>query len=404
MESGILSDLKVVEYAHFISGPYCGKLMADLGAQVIKVEEPGFGDEARKAGPFPNDIPHPERSGLFLYLNTNKVGVTLGLRTSEGLKVFKELVKDADILVENNPAKVMTELGLDYESLHKVNPRLVVTSITPFGQTGPYRDYKATDLVSYQMGGLGYHTPGFVKWPDEEPPLKAAGHQADFLAGLTAAVASMHAIFARQATCQGQHVDVSEHEAVASIVFGNIARYFYGKQIPNRLARAPDMAAVVLPCKNGYFCIVAMEERQWQTWMEIMGNPDWATNELFKDRTSRATHWDTLEPLLREWTMQHTKEEICQLAQARRVPITPVNGVEEIVKSQQLVARDFFVEIEHTEAGKVAYPSLPYKFSETPVAIKRRAPLLGEHNEQVFCQLLGYMREDLAKMRRAAVI
>src|SRR3989304_3206254 len=148
MDDRALSGLKVVEYARFISGPFCAKLLADLGAEVIKVEEPGTGDEARRRGPFLNDVPHPERSGLFLYLNTNKLGITLDVGNPKGAGIFRQLVAEADILVENNPPARMKELGLDYEALREINPRLIVTSITPFGQTGPYRDYKSTNLIS----------------------------------------------------------------------------------------------------------------------------------------------------------------------------------------------------------------------------------------------------------------
>ncbi|MDD5038837.1 MAG: CoA transferase, partial [Dehalococcoidales bacterium] len=152
MADGVLSDLKVVEYGHFISASWSTKSLADFGAEVIKVEEPGNGDRARSIGPFPNDIPHREKSGMFLCLNTNKLGVTLNMKTRTGVKIFKELVKEADILVENNPPGIMEKLGIGYDSLKEVNPKLIMTSVTPFGQTGPYRDYKSCDLISLQMG------------------------------------------------------------------------------------------------------------------------------------------------------------------------------------------------------------------------------------------------------------
>ncbi len=163
MDREALSGLKMLEYGEFISGPYCGKLLADLGAEVIKVEQPGLGDKARRWGPFPQDLPHPEKSGLFLCLNTNKSGVTLNLSSNAGVKIFKELVKQVDVLVENNLPKEMERLGLDYESLHQINPRLVVTSITPFGQTGPYRDYKGCDLIGFKRksrSSAHAHEPG----------------------------------------------------------------------------------------------------------------------------------------------------------------------------------------------------------------------------------------------------
>ena len=180
MAGSALSELRVVELGDFIIAPYCTKLMADLGADVIKIEAPGLGDSARRYGPFPEDEPHLEKSLLFAYMNTNKKGITLDVRSPQGKKVFKELLRETDVLVESNPPKLMEELGLDYKSLASVNSALIVTSITRFGQTGPYRDYKATDLVSFHIGGIGYPTPGDVDDPDTNPPLKAPGHQADW--------------------------------------------------------------------------------------------------------------------------------------------------------------------------------------------------------------------------------
>ncbi len=399
-----LSDLKVVEYADFISGPYCAKLMADLGAEVIKVEEPGVGDKARRSGPFLDDIPHPERSGLFLYLNTNKLGVTLNLRTPAGVKIFKELIKEADILVENNPPSVMKELGLTYHTLKEINPRLIMTSITPFGQSGPYRDYKASDLVSIHMGGIGYVTPWMVNDPEKEPPLKGGGRQADFLAGVSAALVTMAAVYARQWSGLGQHIDLSEHEAVACILGRDIAAYSLEKVLWDR-TKAPVAGAVsLLPCKDGYIQLHPREDRQWLQFVEIMGNPEWAKDERFKTAESRSNNWNSLVPLIWEWTKERTKEEIYHACQAKRIACGPVNSMDEVFRSPQLEAREFFVEINHPETGKLRFPRGPYKFSETPWRLARPAPLLGEHNEEVFSKRLGHSSEELVRMREAGII
>ncbi len=232
MNSEALSGLKLLEYSEFVSGPYCGKLLADLGAEVIKIEKPGLGDKARSWGPFPQDIPHPEKSGLFLDLNTNKSGVTLNVESAMGVKIFKELVKRVDIVIENNPPQEMERLGLDYESLHQINPLLVMTSITPFGQTGPYRDHKACDLISFHISGEAYVNPADgVDDIEQQPPLKGPMHRGDSMAGLTAAVCTMSAVFARQVTGQGQHVDLSEQEALSSIMRANLANFINDYQI-----------------------------------------------------------------------------------------------------------------------------------------------------------------------------
>ncbi|MBM2827017.1 MAG: CoA transferase, partial [Dehalococcoidia bacterium] len=216
MADTALSHLKIVELGEFIAAPFCTKLMADLGAEVIKIESPGGGDSARSYGPFPGDIPHPEKSLLFAYLNTSKRGITLDVSHPSGRKVLLELLKEADVFVESNPPKVMGDLKLTYGVLSEVNPNLIVTSVSPFGQSGPYRDYKSTELVNFQMGGVGYATPGEVEDPDNHPPLKAPGHQGYVMAAYTAASATMCALFGRDLNGGGQHVDISQQEPLLS--------------------------------------------------------------------------------------------------------------------------------------------------------------------------------------------
>src|SRR5262245_4100779 len=210
MPEGALSDLKIIELSEMVAGPFCTKVMADLGAEVIKIETPQNGDPARQRGPFPYDQSHPERSALFLYLNTNKRGITLDVRKPEGARVFRDLLKDADILVETWKPGALAALNLGYEKLKGLNSRLIVASLTPFGQTGPYKDYKAYDLNCYQFSVLGYETPfNQVTDPATQPPLKAAGEQADFLAGWTTATAVMCAVLWRHLAGGGRHLDVA---------------------------------------------------------------------------------------------------------------------------------------------------------------------------------------------------
>ena len=409
MPQGALSDLKVVEYAHSISGPYCAKLLADLGAEVIKVEEPGVGDKARRSGPFPQDTPHPERSGLFLYLNANKLGITLNLDTATGSGIFKELIEQADILVENNPFDFMAGLGLGYDSLSKINPRLVMTSITPFGETGPYRHYKASELISFHSGGLGYDTPGVVDDPEQEPPLKAGGHQAQFLAGVTAALITLCAVFARRLSGWGQHIDLSEQEAVASLMRSSVAYVSYGNPLAmtRRKTEQPPIRKPflgIIPCMGGYVCTVAIEDDHWRSLMKLMGDPDWGRDEMCRDRLSRAEHAHVLEPRILEWTAKYEKDELSNLLQGAHIPCFPINDIGEVMHSDQLAARGFFVEVEHPEAGRAKFPGAPFKLCQTPWQLKRPAPLLGEHNVEVLCHRLGFARKDLVKMREGGII
>ena len=403
MVEGALSDLKVVEYADSISGPFCAKLMADLGAEVIKVEPP-IGDKARRSGPFPGDVPHPERSGLFLYLNTNKMGITLNLKSSGGAKIFKELIEQADVFIENNPPSAMEEMGLGYKTLAQINPRLVMTSITPFGQSGPYRNYKATNLVSMHMGSIGYYTPGAVDDLETEPPLKGGGHQAHFIAGLMGALLSLSGIFMRAATGLGQHIDLSEHEAVAFNLLRDMAGYTYDKVVPSRLKSQARAFGNFLPCKDGYVQLYTTDDRQWSGFIEAMGNPEWAKDERYRDPPSRAANWDSLEPLIVEWTKQRGKEEIYQTVQPKHAACAPVNTIDEVFRSRQLASRAFCVEIDHPDTGKLEYPGAPCKFSQTPLQVVRPAPRLGQHNYEIIGQRLDYTRQELVRMREFGVI
>jgi len=398
-----LSDLKIVEYANLVSGPYCTKLMADFGAEVTKIEEPGVGDEARSREPFLDGIPHSERSGLFLYLNTNKLGVTLNLKAPTGKSVFKQLIREADILVENNPPSVMKDLGLDYETLRETNQGLIMTSITPFGQNGPYRDYKACDLISVHMGGLGYATPSRVKDPDLQPPLKLGGRQADFMAAAMAAVVTMSAVIGRSRNGLGCHLDLSVCEAVASNMARDIALYSYDKLIFGRKTGIYYVYGA-LACKDGYVQFHCPEQHHWKSLLDAMGNPEWGNDELFKTHESRVNNWSLLEPLLLEWSMEFTKEEIYRILQGKGVACCPINNAEEVSNSEHLATREFFMAIDHPETGILRYSSIPTKFSQTPMRVERPAPLLGEHNDQVYCGRLGYAREELVKMREAGVI
>jgi CoA:oxalate CoA-transferase len=401
-----LSGLKVLEYSDFISGPYCGKLLADLGAEVIKVEKPGVGDRARSWGPFHQSIPDQEKSGLFLYLNTNKLSVTLNVRSVAGSKIFRELVKWADIIVENNLPQEMKKLNLDYENLHQINPRLVVTSITPFGQTGPYRDYKGSDLITFNMGGDAYLNPsGGVEDAEQQPPLKVPAHTGDFLAGLGAGISSMSAVIAQHMTGLGQHVDLSQQEAMVHMVCHQIGDYTSeGTTYKRKKAEQSTGAAEVQTSKNGYIFMLMFGEAAWTSLVEMMGNPDWTKSEQYKDISLRRTKMGEINQRVAEWVSQHTNEEIMQLAQNKRIPVTPLNTIKETIESEQLKVREFFVEIDHKEAGKITYPGAPYKLSGTPWRIKSPAPLLGEHNKEIYCQMLGYNDQDLVKMRQAGII
>ena len=406
MAGKALEGVKVLEFASFVAGPYCSKLLADLGAQVIKIEEPGAGDETRRRGPFLDDIPHHEKSGLFLYLNTNKLGITLDPKTKTGKKIFHELVRWADILIEDNPPRVMEELGLTYETLKAINPKLVMTSITPYGQTGPYRDYKAYYLNTFHAGGeatiLSARAP-------ERKPIKAGGYLGEYDTGLSAAMATMGALYFQGAAGIGQHVDISKQEA--AIASERVENAIYPNRhkeetisIASATAQTVRMVGGLTPCKDGYVIMAAAQDQQWKGLMKMMGNPDWSKEERFKDEQGRAENAGELNAHLLEWAKDRTCEEIYHAGQASNCPMGIVYSTKNLFESPHLNAREFFVEIDHPEAGRIKYPGSAYRLSETPTSWERPAPLLGEHNDEVYTGLLSYSKDDLVRMKQAGVI
>lgn len=398
-----LSDVRVLEFGNLVTAPYCTKLLAELGAEVIKIEAPGLGDESRRREPFAGDRPGVERSGLFAYLNTSKLGITLDPRTAAGKKIFQELVKQVDVLVENHAPSLMEELGLTYKDLEAIHPALIMTSITPYGQTGPYRDYKAQELTMYQ--GTGYGMTSTVPYGgDKRPPVTAAGRQSQFSAAQVGAVATLLALIARDQNGVGQHADISVQEVMAGHYEAYIEYWtFMGTETgADMIPKVGPVSA--LPCKDGWVFLMCIEDRQFHHLVEVMGNPEWTRDERFKDRFIRAANINALRPLLTAWTMEHTKEEIFRLAQEAHVPLAPAYNVEEVVHSPQIQANDFFVEIDHPVIGRTRYPGAPYRLSETPWRIQRQAPLLGEHNEAIYCGRLGFDQRDLIRLAQAGAI
>ena len=406
MGTALLSGLKVLELGEFVSAPYCAKLLADLGAEVIKVEAPEGGDPARQRGPFPQGIPHHERSGLFLYMNTNKRGITLDVGTPTGRDIFIDLVQWADVVVENLGPRKLATLKLGFAELRAAKPTIILTSISPFGQSGPYRDYKASDLISFHMSGYASVVGGPVEDVNVEPPLKAAEHQADYVAAVNAAGATLAAVLARENTGCGQHVDVSKQESMVPFVFQRIAQITYQHKTPSRdLASNPaDGVVAVLPTSDGHVAISPREDHLWARWMEVMGNPEWAGDERFQSRALRTANWQILEPLLIEWTSTRRKDDIFRAAQAARVPSFPVNTMEGIFDSPQLRHRGFFQDIDHPAAGTLSYPTLPYKFSTAEWTLRRPAPMHGEHNQEILGELLERSPAEVTRLRQSGVI
>lgn len=390
MGGAALKGIKVVEFATMISGPYCGKLMADLGADVVKVEPPA-GDPARASGPFPDGGPHPERSATFLYNNTSKRGVTLDLDTDEGLQSLKQLLCWADVLVDNHPPAVLEGLGLGWDALHTLNPGLVYTSITPYGRTGPRANVKGGELTLIHAAGLGNLMP--IRSPNfDRAPVKMGGSPIAYHGAVAAALATVAAVLGRKKSGSGRLVDVSLHEVMVAMMAPAIAGPRYHK---TRWSRVPDRPPAMgrMQTKDGYVVVSAFDDHHFESFRDLIGNPEWCAGDEWKSMAYRANHMMDIGKLIDEWMLQQEKDEIHHRASKKGIAIGPISSAEDVMNNPQYKARGYFVEVDHPEAGKHTYAGWPYRMSASPPRVSRPAPLLGQHNDEVLGALPS-ARED----------
>jgi crotonobetainyl-CoA:carnitine CoA-transferase CaiB-like acyl-CoA transferase len=404
MSDMALSDVRILDLTRHVAGPFCTKMLADYGADVIKVERPNGGDVTRRMGPFPDDVPHPEKSGLFLHLNTNKRGVTLNLKSATGKRMLMELVKQVDVVVENFAPRVLPSLGLAYEDLEQINPQLILVSISNFGQTGPYRDYKASEIVLHGMGG-NLRSLGL---PEREP-VKYGSHVALRQAGLIGAAATMAALFTREARGEGEHVDVAIVETQAGSQDRRapqlITAQFVNQVFPRR-APGATMASGTFPCKDGYVNVTGGGSR-FPRALEMIGKPELIEDPRFATPDARLNpenSEDFNREVLMPWLMQHTMQEVWSIAQKARVLSGPIYTSEALMADNHFRDRGMWVDIDHPVAGRYTYPGRPIIMGESPWQLRRAAPQLGEHNEEVFGEALGYESQDLARLRGVGVI
>ena len=396
---GALEGIKVLDLTHHIAGPYCTKLLADFGAEVTKVERPE-GDPARRMPPFFHDETDIEKSLLFLYLNTNKRGITINLKTRQGREMVKDLVKDADIVVENFSPRVMPSLGLDYESLRELNPAVVMVSISNFGQTGPYRDYRATDIVEYALGGLMYIFGTF-----DGVPLKHAFHQAQFRAGTDSASAALMAMYHQRPTGQGQHVDVSIQECVASGLRDVIDNYTYTggvrRRQPNHSGDLTRMRAV----SDGYILpnpgITARVN--WGVVADFLDAPE-LNDDKFSTASAQLQNAEELGEIMDRHFLNKKKYEMFFAAHDLRFIYGIVQSPGEVMADEQFQARGYFVDVEHPATGTLKYPGAPFGMDGTPWKVRRPAPTLGEHNRELLGERFGYSDIELSQLRATEVI
>lgn len=402
-----LSNIKVLDFTQTIAGPYCTKLLADYGADVIKVERPGIGDGARRLGPFPKDEPHPEKSGTFLHLNTNKRSITLDLKTLKGQKIARNLASRVDVVVESFRPGTMDEFGLDYDALLELNPALTYTSISNFGQTGPYRDWRGSEIIFYGMGGELYST-GVA----EKEPLKLGGTVGLYQSGVMAAFATLGAVFESMDDGVGQHVDISLMEVQAGSIdrrMSMLLAYQYNGEVTGRmpLGQATGSGGYpsgVYPCEDGFFQITG-GGKYFERVRDMLGNPDelsgdeWMTPDAQADEEMEGL----FEAFFYPWLLDRTKHEAWNQAQASRVLCGPLNTMGDYLGDEFFIKRGAFAEVEHPVAGSLTYPGRPFMMNASPWAVRRPAPLLGQHTDEVLAEL-GRSESEIESLRREGVI
>lgn len=414
-DEGLLSSYRVLDLTNE-RGYLCGKILGDLGADVIKVEPPG-GDQGRKIGPFYHDIPDPEKSLYFFAYNTSKRGITLNIKTVDGREIFKRLVETADVVVESSMPGCMDRLGLGYSALSQVNPRVILTSITPFGQTGPYSDYKVADIICWAMGGMMY-----LMGDPDRPPVQVSLPQAYLHGAAWAAAHTTVALYYRELTGEGQHVDVAVQPY---IVYSQMGANRFWDTIGVNVKRGgskrirPETGAwqrLIWTCKDGYMSFLlrgglpgARTNRAIVEWMDSEG----LAEDFLKAIDWDSLDWDTINPefadLIQDafgrFFLNHTKSELYELAKKAHAILYPVSDVKDILENAQLANRGFWVGVEHPELGvNITYPGAFVKDSLGACRIRRRAPLIGEHNEEIYHEELGFSPDELVVFTEAGVL
>ncbi len=394
--NGALAGVKVLDLTRVLAGPFATMMLADMGAEVIKIEVPGSGDDSRQFGPFVNG-----ESSYYMNLNRNKKGITLNLK-GRGKEIFLEMVKKADIVVENYRPGTMEKLGLGYEELKKVNPKIVYGAVSGFGHYGPYKDRAGYDIIGQAMSGL-MSTTG---WPGGEPT-RTGTAMSDILAGLSVAIGLLAALRHRDVTGYGQKVDVSLVDAtVASMEIINQI-YLVEGRLPQRIGNRYESTYPYdsFKANDGSLVIGAANDKLWQKLCVIMGQPDLGEMAEFDTNWKRVQRHEEVKVLVEAWTITKPVKEIVDALLAVGIPAAPINNIEQVVNDPHIAgAREMFVEVDHPKAGKMKITGSHIKLSDTKPCIKAPAPLLGQHNEEVYKDFLGLSADEIAAMKKDGLL
>jgi crotonobetainyl-CoA:carnitine CoA-transferase CaiB-like acyl-CoA transferase len=397
LSHGPLDGVKVLDLSEDIAGSFCGRLLADYGADVLKVEPPA-GAALRRMGPFFGDHPHPEKSLFYLLMNLNKKGATLNLETITGRNILKRLVPHVDVVIESYRPGYLADLGIGYDGLVAENPSLIMTSITPFGQTGPYSQYQGEEVVNYAMGLIMS-----ISGVQGEEPLKHGGFQAQYEGGLNGAAATSMVLFMQSNSGEGQHIDVSVTECVASTAMATQTMYpFMGGTLPRRRASGGDFGHP-MPCKDGWIIVQTGGGATWDTIANFLGDPQ-LLEPKFAEPDQRLRNSEELDQVVLESIKDRGKWDLFTKAAEARILFGLVQTPSELAVCPQLESRDFYREVDHPVIGKVKVPASLFNLSLTPYQYSRPAPTLGQHNSEIYVDGLEYSREDYVRLRQLDVI
>ena len=394
--AGPLKGIRVLDLTRILAGPYATMILRDLGAEVIKIEQPGVGDEARDFGPFKNDF-----SLYFMSVNRGKKSVTLNLKSQRGKELFLELVKGSDILVENFRPGTMEKLGLDYESLKEHHPSLLYAACSGFGQTGPYAMRGAYDMIIQGMGGI----ISITGEPDR-PPVRVGTSVGDITSALFTAIGILSALRHRDQTGEGQLIDVGMLDCQVAILENAMVRYFSTGDIPRPLGRRhPAITPFeVFESADGYVVIAIGNNELWRKFCEHVDRPELIDDDRFNTNALRTENHESLFPILAEIMCRRTTDAWVEALEAIGVPCGPVNTVDKVANDPQVLARDMIAEVEHDTTGTVQIPGIPIKLSETPGQIDAPAPNLGEHTSEVLTDLLELEAEEVNQLKQDGIV
>lgn len=390
-----LENVKVLDLTRVLAGPYTGMILADFGADVIKIETPGKGDDSRAFGPFVG-----KESTYFMSLNRGKRSMTLNLKNPEAREVFKKMVKEADVLLENYRPGTMEKFGLGYEDLKKINPRLIYSACSGFGHSGPYMKEPAYDVIVQGMGGI----MSITGQPGGEPT-RVGASIGDITAGLFSAIGVMTALYTREVTGIGQKVDVGMLDCQVAILENAIARYTNLGIIPGPIGnRHPSITPFeAFKAKDGYVIIAVGNDALWAKFCDLIGRPELIQDERFTTNPKRTENQPALKAILDEVFPARTVEEWIHDIKGAGIPVGPINTVDKVLADPQVIARDMIVETHHPVAGAVKMAGVPIKLSETPGAVEKPAPMLGEHTDEVLKEF-GFSAEEIQKLHEESAV